>query len=201
MREYEKCYHIDFEGIKACLDEEVDRLRNELRKSQEDSDNLVQKMQMFLKQNHQIVQDFLKTSHKAVYNLAKPSTRRGGNLVTNDSNAMTERSEISETGTGEEVGWEPALSWVPAFGVEQANNVEWPKLPELKKLNLANSMKLKSIDVGTTSNLYEINLNFSNGVSSNILRTPYAGESHEVNTNLRNFPIDMKKRIADVYIN
>ena len=126
VREYEKCYHIDFEGIKACLDEEVDRLRNELRKSQEDSDNLVQKMQMFLKQNHQIVQDFLKTSHKAVYNLAKPSTRRGGNLVTNESNAMTERSEISETGTGEEIGWEPALSWVPAFGIEQANQLEWP---------------------------------------------------------------------------
>ena len=33
------------------------------------------------------------------------------------------------------------------------------------------------------------------------MRTPYAGEEHEVNRNLRNFPIDMKKRIADVYIN
>ena len=58
------------------LDEEVDRLRNELRKAQEDSDNLVKKMQQFLKQNHQIVQDFLKTSHKAVYNLAKPVSSR-----------------------------------------------------------------------------------------------------------------------------
>ena len=122
-------------------------------------------------------------------------------MVTNESNAMTERSEMSETGTGEEVGWEPALSWVPAFGVEQANQLEWPKLPELKKLNLANTMKLNSIDIGTTSNLYEIHLNFSNGTSSSILRTPYAGEEHETNKNLRNFPIDMKKRIADVYIN
>lgn len=33
VREYEQCYHIDFDGIKACLDEEVDRLRNELRKA------------------------------------------------------------------------------------------------------------------------------------------------------------------------
>ena len=76
VAEYEKCYHIDFDGIKSMLDEEVDRLRNELRKAQEDSDNLVQKMQQFLKQNHQIVQDFLKTSHKAVYNLAKPTGAR-----------------------------------------------------------------------------------------------------------------------------
>ena len=106
---------------------------------------------------------------------------------------------MSDTGDG--VGWEPALSWVPAFGVEQANQIEWPKLAELKKLNLANTMKLKSIDVGTTSNLYEIVLNFTNGTSSNLLRTPYAGEIGEQNKNLRNFPIDTKKRIADVYIN
>ena len=44
VSEYEQCYHIDFDGVKACLDEEVDRLRNELRKAQEDSDNLVEKM-------------------------------------------------------------------------------------------------------------------------------------------------------------
>lgn len=49
FQEYEQCYHIDFDGVKACLDEEVDRLRNELRKAQEDSDNLVNKMQQFLK--------------------------------------------------------------------------------------------------------------------------------------------------------
>ena len=76
VSEYEKCYHIDFDGIRACLDEEVDRLRNELKKAQEDSDNLVEKMQIFLRHNHKIVQDFLKTSHKAVYNLAKPANRR-----------------------------------------------------------------------------------------------------------------------------
>ena len=62
-------------------------------------------------------------------------------------------------------------------------------------------MKLTSIDLGVTSNLYEIHLNFSNGTTSKILRTPYAGEEHEVNKNLRNFPIDSKKRITDVYIN
>ena len=49
VREYEECYHIDFNSIQRCLDEEVDRLRNELRKAQDDSDNLVAKMQQFLK--------------------------------------------------------------------------------------------------------------------------------------------------------
>ena len=52
VREYEQCYHINFDGIRQCLDEEVDRMRNEIRKAQEDSDNLVNKMQQFLKQNH-----------------------------------------------------------------------------------------------------------------------------------------------------
>ncbi len=70
--EYQKCYHVDFDGIKTCLEEEVDRVRNELRKAKEDSDGLTKKMEGFLKQNHKMVQDFLKTSHKALYNLAKP---------------------------------------------------------------------------------------------------------------------------------
>ena len=47
--EYEKCYHVDFDGIKHCLDEEVDRVRNELRKAKEDSDELTKKMEAFLR--------------------------------------------------------------------------------------------------------------------------------------------------------
>lgn len=63
------------------LDDEVERLRNEMRKAQEDADALVAKMQEFLKQNHHVVQDFLKMSHMAVYNLSKPQHLR---TMTND---------------------------------------------------------------------------------------------------------------------
>lgn len=62
VTKYEQCYHIDFNTVKSYLDEEVFRLQTELRKAQEESDNLIFKMQEFLKQNHRIVQDFIKTS-------------------------------------------------------------------------------------------------------------------------------------------
>ena len=76
FEEYEKCYVIDTEKCNGLIEDEVERLRNEMRKAQEDADNLVEKMQEFLKQNHQIVQDFLKTSHQAVYNLSLPVHQR-----------------------------------------------------------------------------------------------------------------------------
>ena len=76
MEEYEKCYHIDATKCNALVEDEVERLRNELRKAKEDSDALVQKMQDFLRQNHHIVQDFLKMSHMAVYNLSMPTHLR-----------------------------------------------------------------------------------------------------------------------------
>lgn len=76
MEEYESCYSIDATKCNELLEDETDRLRNELRKAQEDSDHLVQKMQEFLKQNHHIVQDFLKMSHMAVYNLSRPAHLR-----------------------------------------------------------------------------------------------------------------------------
>ena len=76
FEEYEKCYVIDTEKCNGLIEDEVERLRNEMRKAQEDADHLVEKMQEFLKQNHQIVQDFLKTSHQAVYNLSLPVHQR-----------------------------------------------------------------------------------------------------------------------------
>ena len=55
MEEYEKCYHLDADKCNEMIEDEVERLRNELRKAKEDADALVQKMQDFLRQNHHIV--------------------------------------------------------------------------------------------------------------------------------------------------
>ena len=49
MEEYEKCYAIDADKCNAMLEDEVERLRNEMRKAKEDSDHLVAKMQEFLR--------------------------------------------------------------------------------------------------------------------------------------------------------
>ena len=54
------------------------RLRDEYKRAQTESKNLIEHMETFLKQNHNIVQDFLKTTHKAIINLSKPVRPVGG---------------------------------------------------------------------------------------------------------------------------
>ena len=44
FEEYEKCYVIDTEKCNGLIEDEVERLRNEMRKAQEDADHLVEKM-------------------------------------------------------------------------------------------------------------------------------------------------------------
>ena len=62
--------------MQALLDEEVSRLRVEYKRAHEESKNLIEQMESFLKQNHTIVQDFLKTTHKAIVTLAKPQQKQ-----------------------------------------------------------------------------------------------------------------------------
>ena len=64
IESYEKCFLVELEKVQTQLDEEVYRLRNEYKRAQEESKNLIEQMEAFLKQNHTIVQDFLKTTHK-----------------------------------------------------------------------------------------------------------------------------------------
>lgn len=194
--QYDKCYHIDFDGIKTCLDEEVDRIRNELRKAKEDSDGLTQKMEVFLKQNHKMVQDFLATSHKALFNLAKPLKHRG------DGNASAARIEVESNEVSEidsanaEPIWEPELTRLPAFGLDSPKKLEWPTQADLKNLPLAQMIKLRSVELSFTSNLYEIKLNFSGGVESSVLSSLI-----DQTTNSRHMSkIDPMSRIADVYV-
>ena len=58
-------------------------------------------------------------------------------------------------------------------------------------------MKLKSIELGFSSCLYEIKLHFTNGVVSAPMKTQFAGAK----SRLRRFNLDLTRRIADVYIN
>ena len=104
---------------------------------------------------------------------------------------------MSETAI--ETAWEPALSKSEAFGKPQAKQIEWPSLTQLRKLNNAMVIKLTSIELGYTSNLYEIRLNFSGGVKSEGLCTNQTSKSTQL-SKLHTFPIDPTSRIADVYI-
>ena len=39
---YEKCFHVEMETVQSYLDEEVYRLRNEYKRAQEESKNLIE---------------------------------------------------------------------------------------------------------------------------------------------------------------
>ena len=62
------------------LEQEVERLRGDYQRAKEESKNLIEQMESFLKQNHVIVQDFLKTTQKTINTLAKPPVVKPTNL-------------------------------------------------------------------------------------------------------------------------
>ncbi len=183
--EYKKCYHVDFDGIKTCLEEEVDRVRNELRKAKEDSDGLTKKMEGFLKQNHKMVQDFLKTSHKALYNLAKPLKQRGSLDMLQKPTQSDADASVSEADSAMvEPTWEPKLTVLPAVGIELAKKFQWPTSQDLKTLPLGAMIRLASVELSFTSNLYEIKFNFTGQASSKLL-TALSQPSDQRNVNLK----------------
>ena len=88
------------------------------------------------------------------------------NIDKQAASVMNQRSDAGslEDNSVMDLTWEPQLSKMQAFGIEQRNCVEWPSLATLKKLDVSRQMKLKSIELGFSSSLYEVRFNFSNGV-------------------------------------
>ena len=194
FEEYEKCYVIDTEKCNSLVEDEVERLRNEMRKAQEDADHLVEKMQEFLKQNHQIVQDFLKTSHQAVYNLSLPAHQR--TLQSSDFQSQEDQEKAAATGRTEEddmsdvdgAAWQPNLQFLSPLGVESAHKIQWPNIAQLQMLNLTQQIKLSAVEIAVSSNLYELKLSFTGDIKSEKICTnqTYAKDSSA----LRTFKID-----------
>ena len=61
--EYEDCFLIDPDAFRESLDKEVERLKDELVQARDDSKKMVEQLNSFLKQNHEVVQNFMKLTH------------------------------------------------------------------------------------------------------------------------------------------
>ena len=106
------------------------------------------------------------------------------------------------TETAFDVEWEPELTKMESFGMRHGVKIEWPTMPQLNKLDIGKICKLKTIEFGYTSNLYEIRLGFTGGAKSVGLKTRVAQSQTDTvqSTNLKSYSIDPTKRISDVYI-
>ena len=72
-----------------------------------------------------------------------------------ESNEVSARSEVDSANA--EPIWEPELTRLPAFGLESANKLEWPTQADLKDLPLGQMIKLRSVELSFTSNLFQFN--------------------------------------------
>ena len=66
--------------------------------------------------------------------------------------------------------WEPQLRKMKGFGMIHSEKFSWPSQSLLKQLDLDKIIKLCGIEVGMTSNLFEIRLCFTNGLRSPLMR-------------------------------
>ena len=63
------------------------------------------------------------------------------------------------------------MNKLPTFGVDKQNKIEWPRLNDISRLDLNQSIKLKSIYLGCNKNLFEIKLGFTGMAKSVRLNT------------------------------
>ena len=78
---------------------------------------------------------------------------------------------------------------------------QWPSHAILRELDLSRTIKLCGLELGMTSNLFQIRLHFTNGLRSPMLRAEGAG-LHPQSTDdkaARMVAVDPTKQISDVY--
>ena len=71
--------------------------------------------------------------------------------------------------------WEPQLRKMRGFGMIHSEKFSWPSQNLLKQIDSEKVIKLCGIEVGMTSNLFEIRLIFTNGLRSPLMRAEGAG--------------------------
>lgn len=71
--------------------------------------------------------------------------------------------------------WEPALRKMRGFGMVHSEKFAWPNNSLIKDLDLNQVIKLCGIELGMTSNLFEMRLLFSGGLRSPMLKAEGAG--------------------------
>ena len=71
--------------------------------------------------------------------------------------------------------WEPQLRKMRAHGMVHSEKFSWPNNTIIKELDLTQVIKLCGIELGMTSNLFQIRLHFTSGLRSPIMRAESAG--------------------------
>ena len=98
--------------------------------------------------------------------------------------------------------WEPALRKMRGYGNVHSEKFLWPSKNTLKQLDMDQVIKLNGIELGMTSNLFEIRLCFTSGLKSPLMKAETSTQGAEgLNDQRQTFSIDPSKRIAEIFIN
>lgn len=66
--------------------------------------------------------------------------------------------------------WEPSLRKMRGFGMVHSEKFMWPSYNTLQQIDMNKVIKLCGIELGMTSNLFEVRLCFTDGLRSPLLR-------------------------------
>ena len=77
----------------------------------------------------------------------------------------------------------------------------WPSQALLRQFDADRVIKLCGIEVGMTSNMFEIRLCFTGGLRSPLMRAEGAGLQQGAGEAQQTFEIDPSRRIAEISIN
>ena len=97
--------------------------------------------------------------------------------------------------------WEPQLRKMRGHGMVHSEKFSWPNHTVLKEFDLSKVIKLCGIELGMTSNLYQIRLHFTGGLRSPMLRAEHAGvqsQQGDDDQGHKLIEIDPRKTIAEV---
>ena len=88
------------------------------------------------------------------------------------------------------------------YGMVHSEKFLWPSKNSLKQLDLEQVIRLNGIEIGMTSNLFEIRLCFTNGLKSPLMRAETTTQGAEgLDDQHTTLVIDPSKRIGEIFIN
>lgn len=97
--------------------------------------------------------------------------------------------------------WEPQLRKLRGYGMVHSEKFSWPSQSLLKQFDADRIIKLCGIELGMTSNLFEVRLCFTGGLRSPLMRAEGAGLTQQQDEAQQTFEIDPSRCISQVSIN
>ena len=91
--------------------------------------------------------------------------------------------------------WVPQIKKLQAFGPQYQNRFEWPSLSHLKKLDLNQELRLTSLELGASTNLFGMRFHFTQNFSS-----PYIEALQTNEKGYKSLSLDRQRKISDIYI-